>query len=102
VREPEPPGPKEAAMERKVEEAWATAEADPSRAQQITSIVVKAVSVFPKNPRLRYFLARLHIQANRLDEAVHELTLALELDPADPIIAGELTKLRASIAAPQH
>jgi hypothetical protein len=102
VQEPGPRGPKETAMELKVEEAWLTAEADPSRAQQITAIVVKAVSVFPKNPRLRYFLARLHIQANRLDEAAKELTLAIELDPADPEIAADLTKLRASIAAPQH
>ncbi len=99
VQDPMPRGPKETAMEMKVEEAWLTAEADPSRAQQISSIVIKAVGVFPRNPRLRYFLARLHIQANRLDEAAKELTLALELDPTDAEIAAERDKLRASMAS---
>ena len=89
-------------MELKVEEAWLTAEADPSRAQQITSIVLKAVAVFPRNPRLHYFLARLHIQANRLDEAMKTLTTAAELDPNDPEIAAELTKLRATTSASHH
>lgn len=102
IREEIPRGPKETAMELKVEEAWLTAEADPSRAQQITTIVVKAVAVFPKNPRLRYFLARLHIQANRLDEAMKELLAASELDPTDAEIAAELAKLRASSAASHH
>ncbi|HEX6767547.1 MAG TPA: tetratricopeptide repeat protein, partial [Polyangiaceae bacterium] len=84
---------KEHAMELKVEEAWMRAETDPSRAQQITSVVVKAISVFPKNPRLRYYLARLHIQASRVDEAVKELERVLELDPTDAQAESELARL---------
>jgi hypothetical protein len=88
-------GAKEHAMEQKVEEAWMRAEADPSRAHQITSIVTKAIGVFPKNPRLHYYLARLHIQANRVEEAVKELECVLELNPEDAQAASELATLKA-------
>jgi hypothetical protein len=90
-------GAKELAMEQKVEEAWMRAEADPSRAHQITSIVTKAIGVFPRNPRLHYYLARLHIQANRVEEAVKALECVLELNPDDAQAASELTALKARI-----
>ena len=64
------------------------------------SVVVKAISVFPKNPRLRYFLARLHIQANRLEEAERELERVLELDPTDTESAAELERVKARRVAP--
>jgi Flp pilus assembly protein TadD len=102
VEDPTTSAAKETAMERKVEEAWMTAEADPSRAQQISAILVKAVGVFPRNPRLRYFLARLHIQAHRLEEAMKELQCALELDPGDQSVAAELEKLRDVVQASPH
>jgi hypothetical protein len=102
VEDPSTAAAKETAMERKVEEAWMTAEADPSRAQQISTIVVKAIGVFPRNPRLRYFLARLHIQAHRLEEAMKELQCALELDPGDQSVAAELEKLRDVVQASPH
>jgi len=89
-------GAKEYAMEQRVEEAWMKAEADPERAQQISAVVLKAVSVFPKNPRLRYYLARLHIQANRVEEAVKELERVIELEPTDAQAASELDRLRAT------
>jgi tetratricopeptide (TPR) repeat protein len=88
-------GGKEHAMEAKVEEAWMRAEADPARAQQITEVVRKAVSVFPKYPRMHYYLARLHIQANRVDEAMQEFEAVLALDPNDKQVAGELSELKA-------
>ncbi|HEX6275639.1 MAG TPA: tetratricopeptide repeat protein [Polyangiaceae bacterium] len=86
---------REHAMEQKVEEAWMRAEADPSRAHQITSIVTKAIGVYPKNPRLHYYLARLHIQANRVEEAVKELERVLELDPEDAKAASELAAFKS-------
>ena len=92
-------GAKEHAMEQKVEEAWMRAEADPSRAHEITAIVNKAIGVFPKNPRLHYFLARLHIQANRAEEAVTELERVLELDPRDAQAQAELARLRARLGS---
>jgi hypothetical protein len=88
-------GAKEHAMELKVEEAWMRAEADPARAQQITAVVSKAVTVFPKNPRMHYCLARLHMQANRVDEAVQELEIVLSLDPNDKQADADLAALRS-------
>ena len=82
-------------MVLKVEEAWARAQVDPSRAQQISSVVHKAIAVFPKNPRLHYYLARLHVQASRLDEAISELERVIELDPNDERSASELAELKA-------
>jgi len=102
VRMDEDMGAKEHAMEQKVEEAWLRAEADPSRAQQISAIVLKAVSVFPKNARLRYYLARLHVQANRLDEAAAELERVLELDPTDAQAESELASLRERRSGDAH
>ena len=93
-------GAKEYAMELKVEEAWMRAEADPGRAQQISGIVNKAIGVFPRNPRLHYYLARLHIQANRVDEAVKELERVLELDPRDSQAESDLAGLRARLGDP--
>jgi hypothetical protein len=90
-------GAKEHAMELKVEEAWMRAEADPARAQQITAVVSKAVTVFPKNPRMHYYLARLHIQANRVQEAVQELEIVLSLDPNDKHAESELSALKARL-----
>jgi hypothetical protein len=90
-------GAKEYAMELKVEEAWMRAEADPGRAQQISGIVNKAIAVFPKNPRLHYYLARLHIQANRIEEAVKELERVIELDPNDTQAESDLADLRARL-----
>jgi hypothetical protein len=90
-------GAKEHAMELKVEEAWMRAETDPARAQQITEVVRKAVAVFPKNPRMHYYLARLHVQANRLDEAVQEFQLVLSLDPNDKQAESELSVLKARL-----
>jgi hypothetical protein len=87
-------GLKEHAMEQKVEEAWMLAEADPTRAERIGGVVLKAVSVFPKNPRLRYYLARVHVKANRLLEAVKELETVLSLDPSDVDAVNELARLR--------
>ena len=89
---------KEYAMEQKVEEAWMRAESDPARAQQIATVVVKAVAVFPRNPRLRYYLARLHIQASRLEEAVRELERVLELDPTDAQAGAELERIKTRLA----
>jgi hypothetical protein len=86
---------KEHAMELKVEEAWMRAESDPSRAHEITAIVNKAIGVFPKNPRLHYYLARLHIQANRVDEAIKALERVVELEPRDTQAQSELQGLRA-------
>ena len=94
-RSPAESGAKEHAMEQKVEEAWMRAEADPSRAHEITAIVNKAIGVFPKNPRLHYYLARLHIQANRMEEALKELERVLELEPRDAQAGAELARLRA-------
>ena len=93
-------GVKEHAMELKVEEAWMRAEADPARAHQITAIVTKAVSVFPKNARMHYYLARLHQQANRVAEAVQELELVLSLDPNDKQAESELSELKAKNPEP--
>jgi hypothetical protein len=87
-------GAKEHAMEQRVEEAWMLAEADPTRAERIGSVVLKAVSVFPRNPRLRYYLARVHVKANRLLEAVKELETVLALDPSDVDAVNELARLR--------
>lgn len=81
-------------MEQRVEEAWMLAEADPTRAERIGSVVLKAVSVFPRNPRLRYYLARVHVKANRLLEAVKELETVLALDPSDVDAVNELARLR--------
>ena len=64
-------------------------------AQQISGIVNKAIAVFPKNPRLHYYLARLHIQANRMEEAMKELERVLELDPSDAQAESDLAGLRA-------
>jgi hypothetical protein len=89
------PDPKEHAMVLKVEEAWTRAQVDPSRAQQISSVVHKAIAVFPKNPRLHYYLARLHVQANRVEEAMTELERVIELDPTDERSALELAELRS-------
>jgi hypothetical protein len=89
------PDAKEHAMVLKVEEAWARAQVDPSRAQQISSVVHKAIAVFPKNPRLHYYLARLHVQANRLQEAMSEFERVIELDPTDERCAEELAELRS-------
>jgi Flp pilus assembly protein TadD len=82
-------------MEVKVEEAWMRAEADPARAHQITAIVTKAVSVFPKNARMHYYLARLHQQANRVEEALQELEIVLSLDPNDKQADADLAALRS-------
>jgi len=87
-------GAREHAMELKVEEAWMLAEADPARAAKIGGVVLKAVSVFPKNPRLRYYLARVHIKAHRLEEAISELEQVLALDPEDVDAKNELERLR--------
>jgi hypothetical protein len=87
-------GAREHAMELKVEEAWMLAEADPARAEKIGGVVLKAVSVFPKNPRLRYYLARVHIKAHRLEEAISELEQVLVLDPDDVDAKLELERLR--------
>ncbi|HEX6765382.1 MAG TPA: tetratricopeptide repeat protein, partial [Polyangiaceae bacterium] len=87
--------PKEQAMVLKVEEAWARAQVDPSRAQQISSVVHKAVAVFPRNPRLHYYMAQLHAQASRIAEAVSELERVVELDPTDERAARELADLKS-------
>jgi hypothetical protein len=89
---------REYAMEQKVEEAWMRAESDPARAQQITAIVLKAIGVFPRNPRLRYYLARLHLQASRLEEAVKELERVRELDPTDAQAEADLERVRARLS----
>jgi hypothetical protein len=91
-------GAKEHAMEQKVEEAWMLAEADPTRAEKIGSVVHKAVAVFPRNPRLRYYLARVHVKANRLPEAVKELETVLALDPSDVDAVNELARLKRLLA----
>ena len=91
-------GAKEHAMEQRVEEAWMLAEADPTRAEKIGGVVLKAVSVFPRNPRLRYYLARVHVKANRLLEAVKELETVLALDSSDVDAVNELARLKRLLA----
>ncbi len=89
----------ERALEARVLEAWALAEADARRVEKASAFVSRAALVFPKNPRLRYFSACLHQRAGRVDDARAEFSKALELDPGYTDARRDLRRLEAEVSA---
>jgi hypothetical protein len=91
---------KERSLEDKVVEAWSLAQADSASVERGIGFVRKASSVFPKNARMRFYLARLLERHGELPEAIRELERVLALDPNYPEASRELRRLRTSLAPP--
>ncbi len=91
---------RERAMEKKVLDAWLTAQTNPERAERASTFARKAISVFPRNPRIRLYAARLYQQTNRAHAAIEEFEHVLRLDAKNEDARTELDQLRRTLLPP--
>jgi cytochrome c-type biogenesis protein CcmH/NrfG len=93
-------GARQAAMERRVVEAWMASESDPDRTERAADFARKAASVYPRNARIQFFAARLDARTDRLGSAVKRFEQVLELEPGNEDARRELTRAREMALPP--